>query len=170
MRVLDHHKIKPATSSLSACRHSKLLSYLLHLLSKFLNKQITLKNQYAGHPRFHSLRVIFLKQQPWHYSSSRLSFASFAVSRKNVAIEMFFLATISFVCSSAQMINWRNQSCVNLLTYLLNYWHHSHSAYMWFGKKAKEVIYGYAVACTLYWRWNYPFHKDIDHCYNATAP
>ena len=38
VRVLDHHKIKPATSSLSACRHSKLLPYLLYLLSKLLNK------------------------------------------------------------------------------------------------------------------------------------
>ena len=152
MRVLDHHKIKPATSSLSACRHSKLLPYLLHLLSKFLNKQIMFKNQYAVHPRFHGFLVIFLWQQPWHYSSSRLSLASFSASRKNVAIEVFFLATISCVSSSARMINWRNESCVNLLTYLLNYWHHSHSAYVWFGKKAREVIYGYAVAYTLYWR------------------
>ena len=38
VRILDHHKIKPATSSFSACCDSKLLSYLLHLVSKVLIK------------------------------------------------------------------------------------------------------------------------------------
>lgn len=43
VRILNHHKIKPATSPFPASRNSKFLSYLLHLFSKFLdwNKKLS---------------------------------------------------------------------------------------------------------------------------------